>query len=312
MYEGYTITLDTNVDLGAREENGTWATTANEAVKWSPIGDTKANTLKAKFDGQGHVVKGIYISGNALFSVFFGNSSSIYNLTVRDGYIQVGHCSGGIVGSLRSGEIVNCHNINVKVVGDGNYNNVGGIVGQAGLNDKTTVVNISKSYNTGNVNGNDGVGGISGKGGIVTNSYNTGNITGKDSKYGTGGIVGTSGTEGVNISLCYNSGTVTAPGEVGGISGYLGAQGKSAKVSQCYSKGNIVATSTTNVGALVGNMGSDAAVTSSFFLSAVGVNTGIGAINDGGDLNAQNAGAKSTTADVKTYSEFTTWIKSQN
>ena len=456
-FEGYTIYLENNLDFGARETSENWVNTENEALKWTAIGKQKDIPLKATFEGNNHIIKGVYINDETNFNGIFGNSSSILNLTVKNSYIKGGTCSGTVVGAVRSGTIENCHNINstielydecrgvggvagqVKgviknctniggrvvgkkdangntqtggvvgtlvagraqdcyntgnVTGEGNY--VGGVIG--GVNPSSTVQDC---YNTGNVTGEGNyVGGVAGDAGTsstVQDCYNTGNVTGKGNWVGgvigttdpsstvqdcyntgdvtgegncVGGVAGVAGTsstvqdcyntgnvtvegdwaggvvgiaanivtkcyntgtivsKGINgtggivgdcvtkiqqdISLCFNAGTVQAPENAGGISGYLGAQGYAAKENKCYNKGKVICTqSNTGRGEIIGKMASDATVTNSYYFTNETLRYGVGAINDGGDLEAKRKGTQKTTTNLNSYEEFLTWIEQQ-
>ena len=371
-FEGYTIYLENNLDFGARETSGTWENTENEALKWTAIGKQKDIPLKATFEGNNHIIKGVYINDETNFNGIFGNSSSILNLTVKNSYIKGGNCSGTVVGAVRSGTIENCHNINSTIelydecsyVGGvagqvkdiiKNCTNIGGrVVGKKAANGNTQaggVVGVLinggaqaiNCYNTGNVTGEGnnvgGVVGIAGTSSTVQNCYNTGNVTG-ESNYvggvvgiatnivtkcyntgtivskgieGTGGIVGSCLTKNPqDISLCFNAGTVQAPENAGGISGYLGAQDYAAKETKCYNKGKVICTqSNTGRGEIIGKMASDATVTNSYYFTNETSRYGVGAIRTGGDLEAKRKGTQKTTTNLNSYEEFLTWIEQQ-
>ena len=423
-FEGYTIYLENNLDLGAREKDGNWETTENEEVKWTAIGKVNnTNMLKGIFEGNNHIIKGVYVNDSTKFNGIFGNTNSILNLTVKNSYIKGANCTGGIVGALRSGTMENCHNVNTQVILiEGEYNTCGGVVGQLGGNIKNcsntgtvrglgvnangrtqcggiagtiflrgTIENckntgkifgngfrtggivgivdtsgtVTNCHNAGTVTGQDYTGGIAGYANQTSNCNNTGTVTGQDyiggiagvtqtsstvtdcHNAGTvigqdhiGGIVGTAtnivtkcsntgtvssegtgGTGGIvggcvkeipqSISLCYNSGTVTAKGEVGGISGYLGAQEYAATETKCYNKGEIKCTEGTICGEIIGKMAYDSTVTKCFYLNKNKLIFGVGAINEGGDLEEQRKGAQPTNVDLKSYDEFIKWIENQ-
>ena len=247
-FEGYTIYLENNLDLGAREKDGNWETTENEEVKWTAIGKEKAKTLQATFEGNNHIIKGVYVNDSTNFNGIFGNTNSILNLTVKNSYIKGATCTGGIVAALRSGTMENCHNVNTQVILiEGEYYTCGGVVGQ---------------------------------------------VTG-------------------NIKNCSNTGTVTAKGEVGGISGYLGAQKYAATETKCYNKGEIKCTEGTICGEIIGKMAYDSTVTKCFYLNKNKSIFGVGTINEGGDLEEQRKGAQPTNVDLKSYDEFIKWIENQ-
>ena len=275
-FEGYTIYLENNLDFGARETSGTWENTENEALKWTAIGKQKDITLKATFEGNNHIIKGVYINEETNFNGIFGNSSSILNLTVKNSYIKGGTCSGTVVGAVRSGTIENCHNINSTVElydechGVGgvagqvkgvikNCTNIGGrVVGKKDANGNTLTGGVvgtlvaggaQDCYNTGNVTGEGnsggGVAGVANTSSTVQDCYNTGNVTGEGNS--AGGVVGASGTSST-VQDCYNTGNVTGEGDwVGGVVGTA-----ANIVTKCYNTGTIVSKGIGGTGGIVG------------------------------------------------------------
>ena len=144
---------------------------------------------------------------------------------------------GGIVGWIRKGNIIGCENysnINNNVV------KVGGISGCSG--DGTNIVSFKKVKNTGEIIGNNYVGGITGylrKNGNIEQAVNNAYIgsTGCDSAYysRTGGIIGCTG-ENVAVSYSYNTGNIQSNYRaIGGIIGYV----YSGSIQYCYNIGNI-------------------------------------------------------------------------
>ena len=239
------------------------------------------------------------IVGNTNPEVTISNCSNEGEVT------STGRQTGGILGAIgNKSTISGCYNTGLI---NGGYA-TGGILGITG-----TEANISECYNIGDVSG-EGVGGITGAvNGTITKCYNTGNITAlnKEINY-AGGIVATYVNNGVmNISLCYNSGTITAGLRSGGIVANLGAAGKASTLTKCYNKGSIVNSGSGVVGAIASGVQMDANVTSSYYLSTIGISQGVGSVEEGGNLEKQNQGAQSTDDDVKTYEEFLTWIESK-
>ncbi|WP_375724093.1 filamentous hemagglutinin N-terminal domain-containing protein [Arcobacter sp. KX21116] len=143
------------------------------------IGDSSTR-FTGNFDGQGHVIDGLYINrGNedrvGLFGYAFGSNISNIGLT------------------------------NVDITGK-DY--VGGLVG-------SSFSTIQNSYATGSVSGNKYVGGLAGMvGGTMRNSYATVTVNGNDS---VGGLVGS--TNG-NIFNSYATGAVSGNTNTGGLAGF--------------------------------------------------------------------------------------------
>lgn len=159
---------------------------------------------------------------------------------------------GGIVGFMENSGIVrNCENSGTITSKSGF---VAGIVGT--VYGKTAQCQIIDCKNSGNIINNTptanhiAAGGIVGYsygsyGALVSKCYNTGNITGVR---GSGGIAGV----GINtiVSLCGNMGKVeNSEGNAGGLCGYLQ---RNSKMENCYNIGNVSAEF--NAGGVVGQM----------------------------------------------------------
>ena len=213
---------------GTFDENGTYTPGASgEAVeKWTPIAYSglfnEQTTLyyTGTFDGQGHTIKGLYVSinnatsiGDAVCLGLFSTAKKavIRNVTVTGYVFGFAGNLGGIVGYLSDGTIENC----------ANYCTV-----------KSTLANTEgPSY----------VGGIAGamdKGSVIRDCYNTGTITVVDYREWnmTGGVVGYSDDSAV--SNCYNAGKVAGSGnyygEIAGGSNAGDENGNPSTVSNCY------------------------------------------------------------------------------
>lgn len=215
---------------------------------WVPIG-TSGKAFTGVFDGNGHVVRGLYINTSSDYQGLFGmNCGTIKNLTVQ-GSVSGGEYVGGIVGvsyksSNSTDEIVLSGLRNeCTVTGTGNY--VGGIVGCAKTvtesgNVKSTV---SDCTNAGTVKGySNYVGGIVGANISYVSSVTTreasaaayisdcANAADVSGSMAVGGICGTNQAETARsnarasavskISLCSNTSSVTADeAAAGGIAG---------------------------------------------------------------------------------------------
>lgn len=163
-------------------------------VNFDPIGDTQAHAFAGTFDGQEHKISNLTITNAHNFSGFFGfaNATSVIkNLTLDEAA-----CLGF------------------------NFNYVGAVAGMS----QGTIDNCSVTSTQG-IEGNNFVGGIAGRGNIITNCYancdgryagvfsyagNAGGITGYIAKEASGNI-----NEG-------NPGSYSGPSTtgVGGIAGY--------------------------------------------------------------------------------------------
>ena len=153
---------------------------------WTPIGPDRDSAYTGTFDGQGHTVKNLSVTGNFNRAGLFGcvKDGSIRKLTVAGSVsctANQGWC-GGIAGYAMDETIENCASL-CTVSCTGIDARVGGIVGLVDYNSCTLI--IRDCYNIGNItgNGNTGssdTGGICGfyMGGKISNCYNVGEITG--------------------------------------------------------------------------------------------------------------------------------------
>ena len=160
---------------------------------------------------------------------FDGSGHEILNLSFNFDFIS----QVGLFGYLASGG-------KITQVGVGNLDvtatyRVGGVVGENGGT-------VSNSYSSGNVAGDDYIGGLAGynRKGTVSNSYSTSSVAGS---LAVGGVVG--GNDGT-VSNSYSSGNVNGDEYVGGVVGY---NWKGA-VSNSYSTGSVAGSF--SIGGLVG------------------------------------------------------------
>ena len=109
---------------------------------------------------------------------------------------------------------------------------------------------IENCYNTGDLSGVYGVGGIAGYGGVlITKCYNTGNIYAQENN--AGGLVGYGGSD---IEYSYNTGTVTLDSEGSYVGGLCATDCRNVKNS--YNTGDItILNSCADIGGIVGQYG---------------------------------------------------------
>lgn len=224
----------------------------------TPIGNTKDNAFKGKFDGLDNSIFGLRIDNSdnkyAATGLFgFTDGAIMGNVTLiagNDGVsIQGGDADTGAFIGHAVNTTVKGVNSTLKVSGK---NNVGGIIGYAEGNRKLTYnfadaagsvqpdsrsSELSNLTNTGNVSGVTNVGGLVGymNGGKLSNdeenrvqykgSYNLGKITGIDKgsncSYNIGGMIGKAenATVGGTKNTLINYNTVEGGYNVGGIVG---------------------------------------------------------------------------------------------
>ena len=226
----------------------------------TPIGNTKDNAFKGKFDGLDNSIFGLRIDNSdnkyAATGLFgFTDGAIMGNVTLiagNDGVsIQGGDADTGAFIGHAVNTTVKGVNSTLKVSGK---NNVGGIIGYAEGNRKLTYnfadaagsvqpdsrsSELSNLTNTGNVSGVTNVGGLVGymNGGKLSNdeenrvqykgSYNLGKITGIDKgsncSYNIGGMIGKAenATVGGTKNTLINYNTVEGGYNVGGIVGSI-------------------------------------------------------------------------------------------
>ena len=227
----------------------------------TPIGNTKENAFKGKFDGLDNSIFGLSIDnsnntkGKATGLFGFTDGAIMGNVTLiagNDGVsIQGGDTDTGAFIGHAVNTTVKGVNSTLKVSGK---NNVGGIIGYAEDNRKLTYnfadasgsvqpdsrsSELSNLTNTGNVSGVSNVGGLVGymNGGKLSNdeenrvqykgSYNLGKITGRNNgsnySYNIGGMIGKAenATVGGTKNTLINYNTVEGGYNVGGIVGSI-------------------------------------------------------------------------------------------
>jgi hypothetical protein len=169
------LKLGANIMLNDTTNWQNWNENTTGLKQWIPIGPSQTNSFRGTFDGNGHVISGVYISSTNDYQGLFGYipGGNIKNLGLKASYIKGNSSVGGLVGF--QGRITNSYSM-ANVSGN---RNVGGLVGNGG--------SITNSYATGNVSGTENVGGLVGNSGSITNSYATGNVSGTEN---VGGLVG--------------------------------------------------------------------------------------------------------------------------
>lgn len=204
-YQRVHFRLVSDLDLGGKE--------------WTPIG-TDGKIFWGGFDGGGHTITGMTITGDRDYVGLFGecknftaSSSYIKSVTVKRANIS-GHSHVGAIAG-EGANISDCYSIENTICAAWC---VGGICG-------SLTGNISGCYNSSSVSGNSTAGGIMGSAsyertvGVVEYCYNIGTVTVSQQDSSVGGITGASANR-YDISNCLNCGKITGNGKnVGGIAG---------------------------------------------------------------------------------------------
>lgn len=251
--------LTQNIDASATKG---W----NNGKGFDPIGCELDNPFTGILDGQGYVINDIFMSDGCCIGLFekVANGGEVRNLWLEGGSITGSLNIGPIASILDDAKVTNCytsvtiigssllggivgktinasHVINCAATGDvfgGQFGSqVGGLIG---MHDGEEVF---MCYASGNVSGQDEVGGLIGiNHSSVTQCFSTGGVKGKGN---TGGLIGISRGRVVN---CYATGSVTGYSAIGGLFG--GSTILSAFA--CYSTGKVSATEDLLVGGLMG------------------------------------------------------------
>jgi len=316
---------------------------------WSPIGNSTYSYFSGVYNGQNFTISNLYSDrGGVDYVGFFGNveanEGKLINIKIIDADITGNTFVGALAGKIYWTSVENCHSTgNVdgfshvgglvgsyiwtkKMIGCTSsadvkgLTRVGGLLGFVGGN--TTIGGIENCHSTGNVEGEEFVGGFAGEGsgGRIYESHSTGSVSGKD---GVGGFIGTA--EGGSVKKCYATGSVTAsPDEFGNesynIGGFIGSGNSSAYIENTYSTGNV--SGCNNVGGFVG-YNYESQIKYSYSIGSVAVKKnnvgGFAAVLDGGTVTAcfwdtetsghaeSEAGDGKNTAEMKTQASFQGW-----
>ena len=305
----------------------------NDGQGWQPIGTDGGTPFIGVFDGNGHIIKGLYVNiqttDRNVYAGLFGYSRGmIKNLGMTDGSVSSTSTSsysysysysyaGGIAG-YNGGTISNCYNAGRVSASSSSSSrsNAGGI---AGYNGGT----IRDCYNTGSVSAtatstssSSHAGGIAGhNGGTISNCYNTGSVS-STASYSSSYVGGIAGYNGGTISNCYNTGSVSATAtstssssRAGGIAGYNGYDGT---ISNCYNTGSVSSSSSYSyAGGIAGlnfNGGTGGTIRNCYNAGSVSASSssrsnagGIAGRNDGTISNCYNIGSVSPSSYSSSY-----------
>jgi len=255
-YSGKYLKLGNDIALNDTAGWKNWNEETTGLTQWTAIG-----RFQGTFDGDGHVISGVYINSESDYQGLFGlNEGLIKNLGVAASYIKGGRYVGGLAGFNHGGTIINSYATgNVE----GIRSDVGGLVGenQGTVGMVTGGAVIINSYATGNVSvsGTEystSVGGLAGSNYhfcTIINSYATGNVS---------GVVNVGGLTGSNqgfISNSYATGNVEGSEVVGGL---VAENGYNGTITNSYATGNVEGTD--RVGGLVGS-NSNGGITNSYY-----------------------------------------------
>ena len=200
------ITLDKNIDLTGKG--------------WTPIGTDYDNSYTGTFDGGGHTITGLTVTGSDRYTGLFGFiKGTVKNVVLEGVRITSDNSSGyagGVAGYSFEGNIENC-----SVSGSVSGSDVGGVVGyqQGG-----SITGCSSSATVKGTQRAGGVAGTTNYDATLTACYATGDMTVENdgtSNACAGGVVGSNAY--CTVIACYAAGNVSGTGSgtihVGGVTG---------------------------------------------------------------------------------------------
>ena len=299
-FKGKTILLAANIDLNGKN--------------WTPIGAKTA--FSGSFDGQGHTVSGLVISGSNSFEGLFGNVIATANSSISIGHVRIKSVTstadtagnaGALIGNaaLKRGSSLTVSD--VMVTGTVKGKNAGGAIGRVSFEEPGTTATIEKVTSRTSVTINGGAGGgIVGeinlakdrnKEIIIRDCRFNGTI-GTSGRYGAaGGIAGTSGNPASGTSLliehCRVDGVINA-GRSSYGGGIISGIPSVGKVLSCVNYADTYGYSTAGIAASNSgtieecyNQGSSSAGTGA-------ENGGLAAVNSGYIYNSYNGGRVSS------------------
>ena len=285
-----------------------------------PWGDFQNIPFTGIFDGSGHTISNLTITGKNYLGLFgeLGTDAKIMNsgivnvsitasgdnigaLVGKNSYGTVTQCYssggtisgkgavGGLVGSNCYGYIISCYSTSTVNSGSGELEYIGGLVGYNSYGTvaqcRSTGVVGNNSYTSSEIAYVGGLVGFNSYG-TVTQCYSTSTVKGNNEM---GGLVGTDSFG--KITKSYSSGSIlkTGPSELPHIGGLIGSCLKSY-VYQCYST---TAVSGRDAQGLVGQL-NYGVITSCFWDTQAS-----------GYPSGSNGGIGKTTSEMKTLSTFT-------
>jgi len=182
---GKTITLGTDIVLNDTANWRNWETVP-PAREWTAIGCDEDKSFRGTFNGDGHVISGVYINSTSDYQGLFGEvrDGTIKNLGVAASYVKGNRYVGVLVGGIFPGNYIGSRgSIIVNSYATGNVSGNSNVGGLAGSGWGTEIIN---SYAAGKVTGTSLVGSLVGSGGVIPNSYYDKTINTQDNDKGIG------------------------------------------------------------------------------------------------------------------------------
>lgn len=205
---GINITLTADIDL--------------KGIDWTPIGIDYNHQYTGTFNGGGHTITGLTVTGSNEYAGLFGRIGSggkVMNVKLEGVQIESDNemsAVGGVVG-YSYGNIENC-----SVSGSVSSNSTAG--GVVGAQQSGSITGCNTSATVKGVTYAGGIAGYTNGGGSLTGCYATGSISVENNTTNAawaGGVVGSNGSS--TLTACYATGSVTSSGSgtiyAGGVTG---------------------------------------------------------------------------------------------
>ena len=229
----YTVTSAEGLKNIAKLVNEEWKSDINitltadinlSGIDWTPIGIDYNHQYTGTFDGGGHTITGLTVTGSYKYAGLFGDideNGTVKNVVLEDVQITSDNSSGSVGGVAGNswGTIENC---SVSGSVSGNNGLAGGVVGfQVG----GSLTGCSSSATVKGVTYAGGIAGYTNGGASLTGCYATGSVSVENNTTSAayaGGVVGNNGSSST-LKACYAWGSVTGSGSgtvyVGGVTG---------------------------------------------------------------------------------------------
>ena len=236
--DNYTVTSAEGLKNIAKLVNEEWKLDINitltadidlKGIDWTPIGKDYNHQYTGTFDGGGHTITGLTVTGSDQYAGLFGRigtGGKVMNVTLENVQITSDNSSsyvGGVAG-YSYGTIEYC-SVSGSVSGSGSDGSggciVGGVVGSqlggsiTGCSSSATVMGVTIA---------GGIAGDANSGASLTGCYATGSVSVANNTITAayaGGVVGFNG--GSTLTACYATGSVSGSGSgtiyVGGVTG---------------------------------------------------------------------------------------------
>lgn len=232
---------------------------------FTPIGNSSSYPFAGQFDGNGHTIKNLSVTGTDASNIgLFGRvSGSVKNLTLTNATISASASSSSYVGALVgycNGTLENCLVKNSTVTA-ASYNSVGGLVGET--NKKLTRCAVQGV----SVSGKDNVGGVVGKTSqAVENCYATRvNVTASGAY--AGGVLGCTSSYNA-VSKVFARGTVQAADYAGGLIGGRDSDWSNVSLNTAYAVVDVTATAENGTYGALGSKSVNITDSNTFYCSS--------------------------------------------